>query len=180
MWEIHPNQNNVSCCVVIMCLILPDNGPASALTGRHYRGLAFPILFLLPLSSPPSLLLSPLRANCYYNWLHLFSGDLSVHNNWCTDRAPPHRPILAPCGLRDFRVWTLARPRPSASASPQVEPPIAVCALMPWCVLRVIPSGRLVDIIGQCHVGARRPVVSNSYLVTLHQSPIGYAHPRRR
>ena len=53
MWEIHLNQNNVSCCVVIMCLILPDNGPASALTGRHYRGLAFPILFLLPLSSPP-------------------------------------------------------------------------------------------------------------------------------
>ena len=88
MWEIHPNQNNVSCCVVIMCLILPDNGPASALTGRHYRGLAFPILFLLPLSSPPSLLLSPLRANCYYNWLHLPGARQRTHKEKPRSKGP--------------------------------------------------------------------------------------------
>ena len=40
----------------------------------------------------------------------------------------------------------------------------AALDLMPWFVLRIVPSGHCVDRNGQCHVDSRRLVVSTSYM----------------
>jgi hypothetical protein len=69
--------------------------------------------------------------------------------------------------MRDCRAWTPARPRPSASVSRTSRAAIFALALMPWFVLRIVPSGHCVDRNGQCHVDSRRLVVSTSYLNTI-------------
>ena len=75
--------------------------------------------------------------------------------------------FLPSCDMRDCRAWTPARPRPSASVSRTSRAAIFALALMPWFLLRIVPSGHCVDRNGQCHVDSRRLVVSTSYLNTI-------------